>query len=130
MPLVRKKKRSVDDGVKSSRNPYCWLLGESGSGKSTLGRMVMRLADPDGGSIRFGGEEVATLRGAGLRAYRRRVQIVFQDPFASLNPRQKVGDAIARGPLIFGATRAEAEATTARLLRRVGLGTVLRLGEE
>ena len=97
------------------------VVGESGSGKSTLGRMVVRLADSDGGSIRFEGAEVATLRGAGLRAYRRKVQIVFQDPFASLNPRQKVGDAIARGPLIFGATRAEAKATTARLLRRVGL---------
>ena len=97
------------------------VVGESGSGKSTLGRMVVRLADPDGGSIRFEGAEVAALRGASLRAYRRGVQIVFQDPFASLNPRQKVGDAIARGPLIFGATRAEAEATTARLLRRVGL---------
>jgi peptide/nickel transport system ATP-binding protein len=97
------------------------IVGESGSGKSTLGRIILRLADPDGGSMRFAGEEVGALRGEALRAYRRKVQIVFQDPFASLNPRQKVGDAIARGPMAFGAPRAEAEATARRLLGRVGL---------
>jgi peptide/nickel transport system ATP-binding protein len=97
------------------------IVGESGSGKSTLGRIILRLANPDGGSMRFAGEEVGALRGEALRAYRRKVQIVFQDPFASLNPRQKVGDAIARGPMAFGAPRAEAEATARRLLGRVGL---------
>jgi peptide/nickel transport system ATP-binding protein len=97
------------------------VVGESGSGKSTVGRILLRLADPDGGSIRFEGEEVGTLRGAALRRYRRKVQIVFQDPFASLNPRQTIGDAIARGPMAFGATRSEAEETARRLLGRVGL---------
>jgi peptide/nickel transport system ATP-binding protein len=97
------------------------VVGESGSGKSTLGRILLRLADPDAGSIRFEGEEVGSLRGEALRSYRRKVQIVFQDPFASLNPRQKVGDAIARGPMAFGTPRSEAEATAARLLGLVGL---------
>jgi peptide/nickel transport system ATP-binding protein len=97
------------------------VVGESGSGKSTVGRILLRLADPDGGSIRFEGEEVGSLRGAALRRYRRKVQIVFQDPFASLNPRQTIGDAIARGPMAFGATRSEAEETARRLLDRVGL---------
>jgi peptide/nickel transport system ATP-binding protein len=97
------------------------VVGESGSGKSTLGRILLRLADPDAGSIRFEGEEVGSLRGEALRGYRRKVQIVFQDPFSSLNPRQKVGDAIARGPMAFGAPRSEADATAAHLLDLVGL---------
>jgi peptide/nickel transport system ATP-binding protein len=97
------------------------LVGESGSGKSTLGRMILRLAEPDGGTIRFGGADVLALRGTALHAYRRSVQIIFQDPFASLNPRQKVGDAIARGPIAFGVPRKEALATARRLLGRVGL---------
>ncbi len=98
------------------------VVGESGSGKSTLGRMVMRLIEPDSGAITFAGQPVLTQDAAALRAYRRQVQIIFQDPFASLNPRQKVGDAIARGPMIFGTPRAEALKIAAALLDRVGLG--------
>jgi peptide/nickel transport system ATP-binding protein len=98
------------------------VVGESGSGKSTLGRMVMRLIEPDSGAITFAGQPVLTQNAATLREYRRQVQIIFQDPFASLNPRQKVGDAIARGPMIFGTPRAEALKAAAALLDRVGLG--------
>ncbi|SFP83383.1 peptide/nickel transport system ATP-binding protein [Variovorax sp. OK605] len=98
------------------------VVGESGSGKSTLGRMVMRLIEPDSGAITFAGQPVLTQNAAALREYRRQVQIIFQDPFASLNPRQKVGDAIARGPMIFGTPRAEALKAAAALLDRVGLG--------
>jgi peptide/nickel transport system ATP-binding protein len=97
------------------------IVGESGSGKSTLGRMIMRLIEPDQGSVYFGGENLLAQRGAGLRAMRRKIQIVFQDPFAALDPRQKVGDAIARGPMAYGASKAEAYADARRLLARVGL---------
>ena len=97
------------------------IVGESGSGKSTLGRMIMRLIEPDQGSVYFGGENLLAQRGEGLRAMRRKIQIVFQDPFAALDPRQKVGDAIARGPMAYGASKAEAYADARRLLARVGL---------
>lgn len=97
------------------------VVGESGSGKSTLGRMVMRLIEPDSGSIDFAGRPVLTQDAAAMRDYRRDVQIIFQDPFASLNPRQRVGDAIARGPQIHGTPRREALKAAAALLERVGL---------
>ena len=98
------------------------VVGESGSGKSTLGRMVMRLIEPDSGRITFAGQPILGQDAAALRAYRKQVQIIFQDPFASLNPRQKVGDAIARGPMIYGASRTDALKAAAALLDRVGLG--------
>jgi ABC-type glutathione transport system ATPase component len=97
------------------------IVGESGSGKSTLGRMIMRLIEPDQGSVYFGGENLLAQRGEGLRAMRKKIQIVFQDPFAALDPRQKVGDAIARGPMAYGAPKAQAYADAKRLLNRVGL---------
>ena len=78
------------------------VVGESGSGKSTLGRMIMRLTEPDSGAIRLGGEDLRQLRGEALRQARRGLQIIFQDPFSSLDPRQKVGDAVARGPMAYG----------------------------
>jgi peptide/nickel transport system ATP-binding protein len=98
------------------------IVGESGSGKTTLGRMIMRLTEPDAGTIKLAGCDLLGASGAELRAYRRQVQIVFQDPFASLNPRQPIGDAIMRGPVAFGMPRADARVLTARLLERVGLG--------
>jgi peptide/nickel transport system ATP-binding protein len=97
------------------------VVGESGSGKSTLGRMIMRLVEPDAGTVDFHGEDLLTLRGEPLRQMRRRLQIVFQDPFAALDPRQRVGDAIARGPMAFGTPREDAMAEARRLLQRVGL---------
>jgi ABC-type glutathione transport system ATPase component len=97
------------------------VVGESGSGKSTLGRMILRLTEPDAGAIRFGGADLRQLRGEALRQARRQLQIVFQDPFASLDPRQKVGDAIARGPMAYGTSRTDAMAQARKLLVRVGL---------
>jgi peptide/nickel transport system ATP-binding protein len=97
------------------------VVGESGSGKSTLGRIIMRLIEPDTGSVAFGGEDFLKLSGARLRAMRRKVQIVFQDPFAALDPRQKVGAAIAAGPIAYGTPAADAIDETKRLLERVGL---------
>jgi ABC-type glutathione transport system ATPase component len=97
------------------------VVGESGSGKSTLGQMILRLAEPDSGRITFEGQDLLALRGEALRAARRRIQIVFQDPFAALNPRQRVGDAIARGPMAYGVPRDQAVAEARALLDRVGL---------
>ncbi|MCA6108501.1 ABC transporter ATP-binding protein [Bradyrhizobium cenepequi] len=97
------------------------VVGESGSGKSTLARMIMRLIEPDAGAIDFDGVDFLKLRGVQLRAIRRKVQIVFQDPFAALDPRQKVGEAIARGPITYGTPPVEAIAEAKRLLARVGL---------
>ena len=97
------------------------VVGESGSGKSTLGRMVMRLTEPDSGAIRLGSQDLRQLRGEALRQARRGLQIMFQDPFSSLDPRQKVGDAVARGPMAYGTSRTEAMAQARQLLARVGL---------
>ena len=97
------------------------VVGESGSGKSTLGQMILRLTEPDSGSVRFDGRDLLALRGEALRLARRRIQIVFQDPFAALNPRQRVGDAIARGPMAYGVPAGQAVAEARALLDRVGL---------
>ncbi|WP_266030992.1 ABC transporter ATP-binding protein [Brucella intermedia] len=98
------------------------VVGESGSGKSTLARMVLRLIEPDDGSIIFDGAPVQRMRGEDLRQFRRKVQIVFQDPYASLDPRLKVGESIIRGPMAFGAPRAKALSVATHWLEKVGLG--------
>jgi peptide/nickel transport system ATP-binding protein len=97
------------------------LVGESGSGKSTVGRCLVRLVEPDGGRVVFDGVDLASLGRAAWRPYRRRVQMVFQDPYASLNPRRRVGRIIAEGPIAHGMAEREAEARAAELLRLVGL---------
>ncbi len=97
------------------------VVGESGSGKSSLARCLLRLEDVDAGRIAFDGRDVTHLAGAELRALRRRMQVVLQDPLSALDPRQSVGDAIAEGPVIHGAPRAQAHARAAELLALVGL---------
>ncbi|WP_337268326.1 ABC transporter ATP-binding protein [Oryzifoliimicrobium ureilyticus] len=98
------------------------LVGESGCGKSTTGRAIMRLIEPDGGSVKVEGREVLGLGKAELRAMRRTVQMIFQDPFASLNPRLRVGEAIAEPFLEHRlGTSKEAAAMVADMLIRVGL---------
>jgi len=98
------------------------LVGESGCGKSTVARTVMRLVEPTAGTIRLGGTEVTTLSKAQMRPFRRQMQMVFQDPFSSLNPRMTAG-AIVREPLLVHgvASGAEADARTAEIFRQVGL---------
>jgi peptide/nickel transport system ATP-binding protein len=97
------------------------LVGESGSGKSTLARCVVRLVEPDGGTIAFHGTDLRRLSRGAMKPYRRRIQIVFQDPYASLNPRRKIGDIIAEGPVTHGVPRPEAMARVRELLRLVQL---------
>jgi peptide/nickel transport system ATP-binding protein len=97
------------------------LVGESGSGKSTLARVVARLASADSGDVIFGGEGVTYLNRRALRPYRKRIQMIFQDPYASLDPRQRVGDIIAEGPLIHGTDAAATRRRVAELLELVGL---------
>jgi peptide/nickel transport system ATP-binding protein len=97
------------------------LVGESGSGKSTLARVLTSLARVDSGEVILSGDALAQLGRRRLRPYRRRVQMVFQDPYASLDPRQRVGDIIAEGPLIHGVSRAATWARVVDLLNLVGL---------
>ena len=104
------------------------LVGESGSGKSTLGRLLIRLLEPDAGSIRFDGVDLLSLQGAELRRRRRDFQIIFQDPYGSLNPRMRVGTAIGEPltihKLVTG--RAERHERVAELLTQVGLDPSMR----
>ncbi|AWN48354.1 microcin ABC transporter ATP-binding protein [Methylobacterium terrae] len=97
------------------------LVGESGSGKSSVARLVMRLIEPDSGRVRLGDTDLTGLRGEALRRARSRIQMVFQDPFASLNPRRSVGRIIADGPVAHGVPLAEAMERARRLLGLVGL---------
>ena len=78
------------------------VVGESGCGKSTVGRILLRLQDPDQGSLRFDGQDLLSLDRGGLRRFRRRVQVVFQDPFASLDPRERIRDVLIRPMRLHG----------------------------
>ncbi|KIL38522.1 hypothetical protein SD70_25680 [Gordoniibacillus kamchatkensis] len=98
------------------------IVGESGCGKSTLGRMIMRVTDPTGGTIMFDGESLSELHGAKLRHARRKFQMVFQDPYASLNPKMRVEHILAEPLLVNGVMdREQARERAVRLLQRVGL---------
>jgi oligopeptide transport system ATP-binding protein len=99
------------------------LVGESGCGKSTTGRCVLRLIEPTSGEVRFGGKDVLSLSGDELRALRRNIQIIFQDPYASLNPRMTVGAIIGEALTIhrLAKTRRQFEARVTDLLETVGL---------
>jgi peptide/nickel transport system ATP-binding protein len=97
------------------------IVGESGSGKTTVARCVARLIEPTSGAIRIGDVDVARLPEKRLRPHRRHVQIVFQDPYRSLNPRRTVGASITEGPVNFGLSQAEALKRASRLMALVGL---------
>jgi peptide/nickel transport system ATP-binding protein len=119
----RRLVRAVD-GVSLAVRPRetLALVGESGSGKSTLGRLLLRLEEPTAGDVRFEGESLLALRGAALRRRRRRFQMVFQDPWGSLNPRLRVGAAVGEGLRIHRIVpRQEVEGRVRGLLGAVGL---------
>ena len=98
------------------------LVGESGCGKSTVARLVLRLLEPTAGAIRVGGRDITRLGKAALRPYRREMQIIFQDPFASLNPRMSAGDIVAEPLKVHGiADGAERARRVAALFEQVGL---------
>jgi len=98
------------------------VVGQSGSGKSTLARTLLKLEKPRSGAILLDGKDIATLRGPALRAYRRAVQVVFQDPFASLNPRLTVLQLVTEGMMAHGLCDPAARRdTAAALLAQVGL---------
>ena len=97
------------------------IVGESGSGKSTLGRCIVGLHRPEGGRILFQGADLARLSRKQFRPIRTDVQMIFQDPYASLNPRYRVGNIIAQGPLAYGTPKADAYARAKELLNLVGM---------
>jgi peptide/nickel transport system ATP-binding protein len=97
------------------------IVGESGSGKSTVGRCLVRLLDPDGGRVLMDDVDIAHMSGAELRAQRRKLQMIFQDPFSSLNPRARVSRILTEGLIAYGTPDKEAKAKARELLELVGL---------
>jgi peptide/nickel transport system ATP-binding protein len=120
------EKRRVVEAAKDvslhvRRGETLGVVGESGSGKSTVARCIARLIEPSGGAILIEGADVAKLSSGALRPHRKRVQIVFQDPYRSLNPRRSVGAAIVEGPINFGTAPNAARDRARELMRLVGL---------
>ncbi|GHC62474.1 ABC transporter ATP-binding protein [Limoniibacter endophyticus] len=97
------------------------IVGESGSGKSSLGRLLVKLMDSDGGRILFDGQDIAQMKEAEFRALRPQIQMIFQDPFASLNPRSTIGHILTVGPVSHGVSYKEASRQARALLEHVGL---------
>ena len=118
---ARVVKAAVDVDLDIRRGETLGIVGESGSGKSTVARCIARLIDPTDGKVFLGNTEIGKISASKLRPHRRRVQIVFQDPYRSLNPRITVGDSIIEGPMNFGLSRNEAMARARKLMETVRL---------
>ncbi|MEM9138792.1 MAG: ABC transporter ATP-binding protein [Pseudomonadota bacterium] len=104
-----------------ARGETLGIVGESGSGKSTVARCIVRLNEAEAGQILLGDTDIRPLGRSAMRPYRSKIQMVFQDPFASLNPRARVGKIIAQGPMLQGASAEDARRRTTDLLETVGL---------
>jgi peptide/nickel transport system ATP-binding protein len=117
----RTVKAAQDVSIEIRRGETLGIVGESGSGKSTVARCIARLIDPTDGRVLIGGVDVAKMGQGALRPYRRKVQIVFQDPYRSLNPRRTVGQSMVEGPVNFGMDRAQALTKAGELMALVGL---------
>ena len=117
--------RVVDDvSLTIARGETLGLVGESGSGKSTVARMLLRLIEPTSGTVRFDGTDVLAARPKDLRALRRRMQMVFQDPFAALNPKMRIRQIVGEPFAIQGGFRRDVvRARVAELMGEVGLET-------
>jgi peptide/nickel transport system ATP-binding protein len=133
--LVTRQRQFVHavDGVDFDicRGEVFGLAGESGSGKTTTGRLILRLLEPTEGHIFFDKVDLAALNNEEMRRTRQRMQVIFQDPFASLNPRMKTGDAIGHSLEIFGVAKGEEKrARVMRMMERVGLTPMAPLYEK
>jgi peptide/nickel transport system ATP-binding protein len=118
---ARTVKAAVDVDLDIRRGETLGIVGESGSGKSTVARCIARLIDPSEGKVFLGDTEIATMSAGKLRPHRRKVQIVFQDPYRSMNPRITIGDSIIEGPMNFGLSKGEALARARKLMETVRL---------
>ena len=111
----------IDVNIELRKGETLGVVGESGSGKSTLARCIIRLIDSDTGMVKLNGVDITTLKRNEMRQHRKFIQMVFQDPFASLNPRSKVGDIISQGPMLQGIEKTMAHQRARELLDVVGL---------
>ncbi len=129
-PVGNKTVHAVSDvSLHVDRGETLGLVGESGCGKSTLGRAVLQLRRPTAGTVTFDGTDLTKLEGEALRRMRRRLQLIFQDPIASLNPRRRIGDIVAEPLVIIGVTdRGERERRVRSVMTAVGLDPDVTMG--
>lgn len=120
--VVNQVRAVTDVSFSIQRGEVVGLVGESGSGKTTVGRTLLKLVEPTGGKIIFDGEDITDLNTAQMRPFRKRMQIVFQDPYASLNPREKIRTMLGHALSVHNiGTPGEREGRIVRLLEQVGL---------